>query len=182
MHVRNRVCVCVCVCVCVFPSLTFETITGVGFDGQVSVMNSSKLCPCYRCIHPKPASLAATGSCSNNGVMGPVVGIVGSMMALETIKLLGKVGETLSGRLCVVDSWGSRFRNMRLPSRRSETCLVCRSEGTFTMADSKAFCVRHNLCSGGATSSSKHLSRLVRDAAKLPSSSVCTLLIFAHSS
>ena len=146
----------------------------VGFDGQVSVMNASKSCPCYRCIHPKPASLAATGSCSNNGVMGPVVGIVGSMMALETIKLLGEVGEILSGRLCVVDSWGSRFRNMRLPSRRSETCLVCRSDGTFTMADSKAFCVQHNLCSGGVTSSSKHLSRLVRDAAKLPSCSVCT--------
>ena len=100
-----------------------NTKTGVGFDGQVSVMNASKSCPCYRCIHPKPASLAATGSCSNNGVMGPVVGIVGSMMALEAIKLLGKVGEALCGRLCVVDSWGSRFRNMRLPSRQSKTCL-----------------------------------------------------------
>lgn len=149
----------------------------VGFDGQVSVMNASKSCPCYRCIHPKPASLAAVGSCSNNGVMGPVVGIVGSMMALETVKLIGELGDTLTGRLCVVDSWGSRFRNMRLPSRRSETCLVCRSiigKGGFTMADSQAFCQEHNLCSGGATSSSEHLSRLVSNAAKLEKSNVCT--------
>eukprot|EP00939_MAST-03C_sp_MAST-3C-sp1_P001233 g1233.t1 len=111
---------------CVLANRPLVFGAAVGFDGHVSVFNGSKDCPCYRCLHPRPPPPECVGSCSKNGILGPVVGTLGSLMALETIKLITHSGRTLVGRMLIVDGWSCRFRSVKLPPRSSD-CAVCRS-------------------------------------------------------
>ena len=77
--------------------------------------------PCYQCFYGDVAGLPQT--CSENGVIGPLLGILGSMQALEVIKLVAGVGEALVGRVLLFDSLGMEWTQIRL--NRRPGCAVC---------------------------------------------------------
>ncbi len=95
----------------------------IRFEGQISVftpgINNS---PCYNCLY------ADTGeemqNCATNGVISPITGIVGSIQALETIKLIVQIGETLTGRLLLLDGLSMQWNEMKL--RKNNTCPTCK--------------------------------------------------------
>ena len=94
----------------------------IRMEGQVTVFDSS--CddsPCYQCLYREGDDDDA--SCSRNGVMAPVVGIIGSVQAMETIKLITGVGESLVGRLLLLDARSMQWRELRL--RRDPQCPAC---------------------------------------------------------
>ncbi len=100
----------------------------VRFDGQVAVFDSRNvLSPCYRCLYEDTGEDDVR--CVNNGVLAPVVGIVGTIQATETLKLLTGMGETLVGRLLLIDALAMRIRDIKLT--KDPHCPVCRgSENT----------------------------------------------------
>mgnify|MGYP001819995161 CR=1 FL=1 len=90
-------------------------------EGQVAVFRGRLGGPCYQCLYPRDGAVDET--CSANGVMAPIVGIVGSIQAAETIKILAEAGEPLYGRLLLIDAMAMEFRSVRLPADPS--CPIC---------------------------------------------------------
>ena len=91
-------------------------------EGQVSIFDMRNVeIPCYRCLYDEDAAVAET--CSENGVMAPMVGIIGSIQAMETIKLISNIGETLTGKLLINDSMYQEWRSMKL--KKDPNCPVC---------------------------------------------------------
>ncbi|NHN76778.1 molybdopterin-synthase adenylyltransferase MoeB [Azotobacter chroococcum] len=94
----------------------------IRLEGQLSVFDPrSEDSPCYHCLYGHGSEAELT--CSEAGVVGPLVGLVGSLQALEALKLLAGFGEPLVGRLLLVDALTSRFRELRV--RRDPQCPVC---------------------------------------------------------
>lgn len=93
------------------------------WDGQVSLFNASQDAPCYRCWVPEIPPDAET--CARVGIVGALVGVVGSMMALEAIKHICTAGETLDGRIWLFDGLSMESRTVTLP--RDPDCPVCGS-------------------------------------------------------
>jgi adenylyltransferase/sulfurtransferase len=89
------------------------------FDGQVSVFGT-KEGPCYRCLYPTPPPPHLVPSCAEGGVLGVLPGVVGTLQATETIKLITGAGETLAGRLLLFDALHATFRSMKLRKRCHE--------------------------------------------------------------
>lgn len=108
------------------------------FEGQVSVFGAPGG-PCYRCLFREPPPPGLVPSCAEGGVLGVLPGIVGSMQALETIKLILGKGEPLIGRLLLFDALASRWRELKL--RRNPDCPVCGDHPTIThLIDYEEFC------------------------------------------
>jgi len=108
------------------------------FDGQASVFWAARG-PCYRCLYREPPPPELVPSCAEGGVLGVLPGIVGSVQALEAIKLLLGEGETLVGRLLLFDAMRLRFREMTL--EKDPGCPLCGSHPTIrTLIDYEAFC------------------------------------------
>ena len=94
----------------------------IQFEGQVTVFDSRlDDCPCYSCLYP--ATGEDTTNCSENGILAPVVGIIGSMQALEAIKIICRIGEPLYGRLLLLDALSLQWRSMKF--RKDPDCPVC---------------------------------------------------------
>jgi adenylyltransferase/sulfurtransferase len=93
------------------------------FEGQVSVFDPAHGAPCYRCLFPEPPPPGSVPNCGEAGVLGALCGTIGSLQALEAIKLLLGVGEPLHGRLVVFDALVHRFRTLNV--RRDPACPVC---------------------------------------------------------
>jgi molybdopterin/thiamine biosynthesis adenylyltransferase len=93
----------------------------IRWEGQVSVYTSRPGDPCYRCLYGNGGEVEDT--CSENGILAPVAGIVGSIQATETLKVLSGVGTTLAGRLMILDALEMRFRTLTLT--RDPACPVC---------------------------------------------------------
>lgn len=94
----------------------------IRMEGQVSVFDSrDQNSPCYQCLYQRSDDEDA--SCSSNGVMAPLVGIIGSMQAMEAIKLIAGIGENLVGRLLLLDARTMQWRELRLP--RDPQCAAC---------------------------------------------------------
>ncbi len=91
------------------------------FAGEVTVFGPGG--PCYRCLHPSPPPAGSVPSCADAGVLGVLPGIVGSLQAAETLKILLGIGESLRGRLLLIDVRTMRFREIRLP--RNPRCAAC---------------------------------------------------------
>ncbi|MFW6115883.1 MAG: HesA/MoeB/ThiF family protein [Chloroflexota bacterium] len=91
------------------------------FEGQIGVFLPGG--PCYRCIFPEPPPPGAVPSCQEAGVLGAVPGLIGSLQASETLKLLLQVGETLAGRFLVFDALHTEF--MELEIARNPDCPAC---------------------------------------------------------
>lgn len=108
---------------CMAMGRPLVSAAGVRLEGQLSVFDPRRAdSPCYHCLYGHGEETELT--CSEAGVLGPVVGLLGSLQALEALKLLAGFGEPLVGRLLLVDALGSRFREFRVP--RDPACEVCR--------------------------------------------------------
>ncbi len=108
------------------------------FEGQVSVFDARNG-PCYRCLFREPPPPGLVPTCAEGGVLGALPGVVGSLQALETIKLITGAGEPLVGRLLLFDGLRMRWRELVL--RRNPDCPVCGEEPTVTeLIDYEAFC------------------------------------------
>jgi len=108
------------------------------FDGQVSVFYA-KQGPCYRCLYAEPPPPDLVPSCAEGGVLGVLPGIIGSLQALEAIKLILGFGEPLIGRLLLFDGRRMQFRELAL--EKDPECPVCGIHPTVTsLIDYEAFC------------------------------------------
>jgi adenylyltransferase/sulfurtransferase len=108
------------------------------FEGQASVFHA-KEGPCYRCLYAEPPPAGLVPSCAEGGVLGVLPGIIGSVQALETIKLIIGRGDTLIGRLLLFDALRLKFRELKL--ERDPDCPVCGRNPTVTsLIDYEAFC------------------------------------------
>jgi adenylyltransferase/sulfurtransferase len=108
------------------------------FEGQVSVFDADKG-PCYRCLYSEPPPPGLVPSCAEGGVLGVLPGIIGTIQALETIKLLLGVGDSLVGRLLLFDALGVKFNELKL--RKNPDCPVCGTNPTIhELIDYQAFC------------------------------------------
>lgn len=95
------------------------------FEGQVSVFDPYRG-PCYRCQYPEPPPPELAPSCAEAGVLGVLPGIIGSIQAVEAIKLLLEIGESLAGRLLTYDALTQEFMNLSI--RRNPDCPACGDE------------------------------------------------------
>jgi molybdopterin/thiamine biosynthesis adenylyltransferase/rhodanese-related sulfurtransferase len=108
------------------------------FEGQATVFGYPGG-PCYRCLYPEPPPPGLVPSCAEGGVLGVLPGIVGSIQAMETIKLILGAGESLVGRLLLFDALAMRFRELKL--RRNPACPMCGEHRTITkLIDYEEFC------------------------------------------
>ena len=108
------------------------------FDGQVSVFWAERG-PCYRCLFPEPPPPGSVPSCAEAGVLGVLPGIVGSLQANEAIKLILDQGESLVGRLLLVDALDLRFQEFRLA--KDPACPICSAQPSQRgLIDYEAFC------------------------------------------
>ena len=107
------------------------------FEGQAATFVPGK--GCYRCLYPTPPPPGMVPSCAEAGVLGVLPGIVGSIQAVETIKLILGIGDTLSGRLLLFDALDMEFRQVKV--RRNADCPVCGDHPTVTeLIDYEEFC------------------------------------------
>ena len=108
------------------------------FEGQASVF-ATKDGPCYRCLYPEPPPPGLVPSCAEGGVLGVLPGVIGTIQATETIKLILGVGEPLIGRFLIFDALRMRFRELKL--RKDPDCPVCGTHPTVTaLIDYEQFC------------------------------------------
>ena len=108
------------------------------FEGQASVFHA-KRGPCYRCLYSEPPPPGLVPSCAEGGVLGVLPGIIGSIQAMETIKLILGAGQPLIGRLVLFDALKLQFRELKL--EKDPECPVCGAHPTVTeLIDYQAFC------------------------------------------
>jgi molybdopterin-synthase adenylyltransferase len=107
---------------CVENKVPLVSGAAIRMEGQISVFDSRiSESPCYHCLYEEGQDGDLT--CSENGVIAPLTGIVGSIQAMECIKVLTGCGTSLSGRLLLVDAFSMQFREMRL--HKNPDCPVC---------------------------------------------------------
>jgi len=107
------------------------------FEGQASVF-ALEGGPCYRCIFPEPPPPGLVPSCAEGGVFGVLPGLVGTIQATEAIKLILGLGESLAGRLLLVDTLAMRFRTVTV--RRDPACPACGTREIRELIDYEQFC------------------------------------------
>jgi sulfur-carrier protein adenylyltransferase/sulfurtransferase len=108
------------------------------FEGQASVFGA-KDGPCYRCLYPEPPPAGLVPSCAEGGVLGVLPGVIGTIQAMETIKLILGVGEPLVGRFLIFDALRMKFRELKL--RKDPDCPVCGTHPTVkALIDYEQFC------------------------------------------
>jgi adenylyltransferase/sulfurtransferase len=107
------------------------------FEGQASVFALEEG-PCYRCLFPEPPPPGLVPSCAEGGVLGVLPGLVGTIQATEGIKLILGVGESLVGRLLLIDALTMRFRTVRL--RKDPNCPACGTHEITELIDYDQFC------------------------------------------
>jgi len=107
---------------CVAACKPLVSGAAIRLEGQLSVFDPRRdYSPCYHCLYGHGSEDELT--CSEAGVIGPLVGLVGSLQALEAMKLLAGFGEPLVGRLLLIDALGTRIRELRV--KRDPACTVC---------------------------------------------------------
>src|SRR6266849_5514021 len=116
------------------------------FEGQVTVFKPYNG-PCYRCLLPEPPPPELAPSCSEAGVIGVLPGIVGSIQALEAIKLILDLGEPLRGRLLAYDALEETFRNFKV--RRDPNCPACGDDAHIVIAEYDDLCMPHAVLADG---------------------------------
>jgi len=109
------------------------------FDGQITVYDTANGGPCYRCLYPDPPPPGEVPSCAEGGVLGVLPGIIGSLQAVEAIKLILGLGHSLSGRALQYDALETEFREFRV--RKDPHCPVCSEDPTIIeLIDYQEFC------------------------------------------
>jgi adenylyltransferase/sulfurtransferase len=107
------------------------------FDGQASVFCTADG-PCYRCLFPTPPPPGLVPSCAEGGVLGVLPGLVGTIQATEALKIILGIGDSLVGRLLLVDALSMSFRTVRVP--RDPACPACGTREIKTLIDYDAYC------------------------------------------
>ncbi|KAL3671577.1 hypothetical protein V7S43_003494 [Phytophthora oleae] len=113
--------------------------SALGLEGQVTVFtyeNDEHSTGCYRCLYPTPPKVAM--SCTENGVIGVVPGVIGCLQAMETVKVITGVGEPLIGVQCFYDAYDGQFRRLKIGKKRNPECLSCGDQKT-TALDASLF-------------------------------------------
>lgn len=111
---------------CVVTHTSLVSGAAIRFEGQLLVYDPNDPdSACYQCLYPDHGEEEQT--CSENGVLSPVVGIIGSMQAVEAIKMLLSIGRSLSGRLLLMDAMDMSWREVRVP--RDPSCPACSEVG-----------------------------------------------------
>ena len=101
----------------------------IKLEGQLSVFNATVNSPCYQCLYGH-SSEAEDMTCSSNGVLAPLVGIIGAMQATETLKLIAGFGETLDGRLMTLNAANMQIRTLSLEQDPACDCHQIRQKDT----------------------------------------------------
>lgn len=96
--------------------------SATGFDGHASVFNYNNG-PCYRCLFPKPPKPGSVPSCAEAGVLGALLGVIGTIQATETLKIILGKGKILSGRFLVYNALDATFKELKLS--KNKECAVC---------------------------------------------------------
>ncbi len=108
--------------ICVKTKTPLVSGSVIRLEGQVSVFRADHHnSPCYRCLYKEGGELGET--CTQNGVLAPVVGIIGSIQATETLKIIANIGTDLCGRLLLLDAFTMEWRTIKLP--KDPQCPVC---------------------------------------------------------
>ncbi len=108
------------------------------FEGQATVFKP-KAGPCYRCLYPEPPPPGLVPNCQEGGVLGVLPGIIGSIQAVETLKLILGIGTSLVGTLLIYDALNTEFRKLKL--KRDANCPVCSERPTIKeLIDYDEFC------------------------------------------
>lgn len=106
---------------------------GIRFDGQVAVFDPRDAeSPCYHCLFPETGDLEEM-RCAVMGVFAPLVGIIGAVQAAEALKVLAGIGESLTGRLLMLDAMAMQWRSVRV--RRDPACGVCGGDRSLLRAE-----------------------------------------------
>jgi sulfur-carrier protein adenylyltransferase/sulfurtransferase len=116
------------------------------FEGQVTVFDPYNG-PCYRCLLPEPPPPELAPSCAEAGVLGVLPGIIGSIQALEAIKVVLGLGEPLRGRLLAYDALEETFRNFKV--RRDPACPACGENAHIVIAEYDDLCMPHAVLADG---------------------------------
>lgn len=107
---------------CIAAKTPLVSAAAIRIEGQISVFRcDDPSAPCYQCLYQDTGE--EDTNCTSNGVLAPMVGILGAMQALETMKLLLNIGESLSGKLMLFDGLTMQWRTMRLP--KDPACPAC---------------------------------------------------------
>lgn len=113
---------------CVKHRVPLVSGAAVRFDGQISVFDPRDASsPCYHCLFPEAQDVEAV-NCATMGVFAPLVGIIGTMQAAEAIKVLSDIGNTLVGRLLILDALDMRWHSVKV--KRDPGCPVCGEAGS----------------------------------------------------
>ncbi len=111
---------------CVGSHTPLVSGAAIRFEGQISVFTPGiDDSPCYNCLYQNSGEEAQ--NCARNGVISPITGIVGSIQALETMKIILQIGETLNGRLLLIDGLTMEWHSMRL--KKNPNCPTCGKTG-----------------------------------------------------
>ena len=109
------------------------------FEGRLALFDSAKGTGCYRCLFPEPPPPGSVQSCAEAGVFGVLPGIIGSMMAFETIKYLLDIGRPMIGRYLLFEGEDMTFRELKL--RQNKACPLCGENPTVdSLIDYEAWC------------------------------------------
>ena len=114
---------------CYFAGKTLVSAAVTEFDGQLATFKAydrSSGLPCYRCLFPEPPPPGTAPSCSETGVLGAAAGVMGTLQALEVLKEILGIGESLAGKLLIYEALATRFRNVRV--RPDPACRLCGAE------------------------------------------------------
>jgi molybdopterin/thiamine biosynthesis adenylyltransferase len=110
---------------CYFAQKTLVSAAVTEFDGQLSTYkaHAGDDLPCYRCLFPAPPPPGTAPSCSETGILGAAAGVMGTLQALEVLKEILSLGESLAGKLLIYDALSTRFRTVRM--RPDPACPLC---------------------------------------------------------
>ena len=117
---------------CFFAGKTLVSAAISEFDGQLATFKAGnrgdKPYPCYRCLFPEAPPRDAAPNCSETGILGAVSGVMGTLQALEVMKEIIGVGDSLAGRLVIYDALAAQFRTVKVP--RDPECRLCGPNAT----------------------------------------------------
>ncbi len=111
---------------CFFAGTTLVSAAVTEFDGQLATFKAhdrTGAYPCYRCLYPEPPPPGTLPNCSETGILGAAAGVMGTLQALEIMKEILGIGESLAGRLLIYEALETRFRTIKL--KPDPVCALC---------------------------------------------------------
>lgn len=126
---------------CVLTGKPLVSGSALRFDGQLTVYHYNETSPCYRCLFPTPPPAGTVTNCSDGGVIGVVPGIIGTLQALEVIKIAAGLEPAYAGQMLLFDGQSGQFRHIKIRNKRPD-CAVCSPKATIgkELIDYEQFC------------------------------------------